>query len=259
MQCCGSLLANAPVRSVLRVSVPVPGTTSTARGTVVTETTVPRGWPAFTPLPADFFAALRFFDERARLRACAPLPVMVAPRFEIVAPQSALATVPPERVPKAPTPFLPILAEMLPWPPSAPRLRAVIVTLVLPLPRLALKLPETLTVPDPLTGSTAPAVIGRLRLLGVSFRPREPCSWMTTEPPLRVSGPACAVLERPSRATITSMSATRPRRPALPCLSLEVDIRFTLRGQLPSPARSVSHGPSPNAPVDCLFVYSIPL
>ena len=43
MQWAGSLLANAPVMFVLSVIDPDPGTTSTERGSVVTETTVPSG------------------------------------------------------------------------------------------------------------------------------------------------------------------------------------------------------------------------
>jgi hypothetical protein len=72
--------------------------------------------------------------------------------------------------------LLPTFAAMLPGPPLAPRLRRVIFTLALPLPRFARKAPLTCTVPAPEMGSTDPPAIGWLRLFGFSFRPRAFCS-----------------------------------------------------------------------------------
>src|SRR5258706_1767588 len=90
-----SFETNVPVGFVLSTIVPLPGTTSTVRGSVVTDTIVPSGWPAFTPPPADFLAPFPLVGEKARLSAWAPLPAIVALTFEIVAPQPFRATVPP--------------------------------------------------------------------------------------------------------------------------------------------------------------------
>ena len=80
-------------------------------------------------------------------------------------------TVPPVRVPKPLTKSLPTLATMVPWPPLAPRVKVVNLIFVLPLPRRALTLPETCTVPEPSTGSTAPPVIAKVTFAGFSLSP----------------------------------------------------------------------------------------
>ena len=76
---------------------------------------MPSGCPALTFLPpADFFTPFRFFGERALVSALAPRPAIVARMLEMVAPNPARATVPPESVPKLLTNSLPTFAVMLP-------------------------------------------------------------------------------------------------------------------------------------------------